>query len=96
MVRFLQPEEVEERLKPLDGWKYVGETIEKDFKFDNFRNAIDFINMVAEAAEAVNHHPDILLWNWNNVKLKLTTHSVKGLSMNDFVLAEKINRIKLK
>ncbi len=74
----------------------MGETIEKDFKFDNFRQAIDFINRVAEDAEAVNHHPEILLWNWNNVKLKLTTHSVRGLSENDFVLAEKINRIKLK
>ncbi|HVP16687.1 MAG TPA: 4a-hydroxytetrahydrobiopterin dehydratase [candidate division Zixibacteria bacterium] len=88
-------EEAEEHLKQVKDWKLVDNSIEKNFKLSNFRQAIDFINKVADIAEAENHHPDILLWGWNNVKLTLSTHAVKGLSKNDFVLASKINQIKL-
>jgi 4a-hydroxytetrahydrobiopterin dehydratase len=88
-------EEAEKRLKRVKDWKLVDNAIEKNFKFTNFRQAIAFINKVADIAEAENHHPDILLWGWNNVKLTLSTHAVKGLSENDFVLASKINQIEL-
>lgn len=87
-------EEVEKRLGKLQGWTLVGSTIEKNYKFANFRQAIEFINNVADVAEAENHHPDVLLWNWNNVKLTITTHSIKGLSEHDFILATKIDKIK--
>ena len=73
----------------------VDNSIEKNFKFTNFRKAIEFINKVADVAEAENHHPDVLLWGWNNVKLTLSTHAVKGLSKNDFSLASRIDQIKL-
>lgn len=86
--------EVEKYLKDAKGWELVGEVIEKNFKFDNFRRAIDFINKVADVAEAENHHPDILLWSWNNVKLTLTTHTVRGLSKKDFGLASTIDHIQ--
>jgi len=88
-------EEAEKHLEQVKDWKLIDNSIEKNFKFSNFRQAIEFINKVADVAEAENHHPDILLWGWNNVKLTLSTHAVKGLSENDFVLASKIDGIRL-
>jgi 4a-hydroxytetrahydrobiopterin dehydratase len=88
-------EKAEEHLKQVKDWKLVDNAIEKNYKFSNFRQAIEFINKVANIAEAENHHPDILLWSWNNVKLTLSTHAVKGLSKNDFVLASRFDQIKL-
>jgi len=87
--------EVEKRLSQLKDWKLVEGTLEKNYKFSDFKHAVEFINRVADVAEAQNHHPDILLWSWNNVKLTITTHSIKGLSENDFILASSIDRIKL-
>jgi 4a-hydroxytetrahydrobiopterin dehydratase len=86
-------EEVEKRLEQLLGWTLVDNTIEKNFKFADFRQAIEFINKVADIAEAENHHPDVLLWSWNNVKLTITTHAIKGLSERDFILASKIDKV---
>jgi 4a-hydroxytetrahydrobiopterin dehydratase len=88
-------EEAEEHLKQVKDWKLINNSIEKNYKFSNFMQAIEFINKVANVAEEENHHPDILLWGWNNVKLTLTTHAVKGLSKNDFSLASRIDQIKL-
>jgi 4a-hydroxytetrahydrobiopterin dehydratase len=89
-------EEAKKQLKQVKDWKLVNNTIEKNFKLSDFKQAIEFINKVADIAESENHHPDILLWNWSNVKLTLSTHAVKGLSMKDFVLASKIDQIKLR
>lgn len=89
-------QEVDKLLSQFQGWKLAGEAIEKNYRFDDFKQAIEFINRVAVVADAQNHHPDILLWNWNNVKITLTTHAVKGLSENDFVLAAKIDQINPK
>ena len=88
-------EEAEKHLKQVKDWKLVDNAIEKNYKLSNFKQAIEFINKVADIAEAENHHPDILLWGWNNVKITLSTHAVKGLSKNDFVLASKIDQIEL-
>lgn len=90
----MMKEEAEKHLKQVEDWKMVGNAIEKDYKFSNFRQAIAFINRVAEIAESQNHHPDILLWSWNNVRLTLTTHAAKGLSKDDFALASRIDQIK--
>jgi 4a-hydroxytetrahydrobiopterin dehydratase len=86
--------EVEKRLGQLQGWTLVNDMIEKNYKFANFRQAVEFINKVADIAEAENHHPDLLLWNWNNVKLTITTHAIRGLSEHDFILASKIDEVK--
>ena len=88
-------EEAEKHLEQVKDWKLIDNSIEKNFKFSDFRQAIEFINKVADVAEAENHHPDILLWGWNNVRLTLSTHAVKGLLENDFVLASRIDDIKL-
>lgn len=66
--------------------------IERDFTFKNFKEALVFVNKVGELAEAEGHHPNLYLHNWKRVKVELTTHAIKGLSLNDFILAAKIEQ----
>jgi len=89
----LTKKEIAESIKKLQNWKLKGTTIEKTFKFDSFEQAIDFINKVAYIASIENHHPDIVLWNINNVKLTITTFCTGALSKLDFTLASKIDQI---
>lgn len=65
--------------------------LRKQFKFKHFKEAMVFVNKIAEIAEAEGHHPDISL-SYNKVRIDLYTHAVKGLSENDFILAAKIDR----
>ena len=62
--------------------------IEKEFRFDSYLKGLEFAYDVGKIAEAQDHHPDILI-RWRRVKLSLSTHSVKGLSENDFIMAAK-------
>jgi len=74
-------------------WKVFGsKTIKREFMLDSFKEAIRFVNKVAELAEKMDHHPDILI-KYKKVKLTLTTHSAGGLSEKDFSLAKKINKL---
>lgn len=76
------------------GWEIVDDLrLEKDFKFKDFARALAFINAIGAIAETENHHPDIHLHNWNKVKFTLSTHAIKGLSQNDFILAAKIDEV---
>jgi 4a-hydroxytetrahydrobiopterin dehydratase len=75
-------------LKHLPGWTLVGGSIEKEFRFKSYLEGLTFSNEIGQIAEKENHHPDILI-RWRRVKLTLSTHSVKGLSENDFILAAK-------
>ena len=77
-------------------WQVINEdkTIERDFKFKNFKEALVFVNKVGEVAEGENHHPDIFLHNWRMVRLTLTTHAIKGLSVNDLIVAAKIDQLQ--
>ncbi len=59
--------------------------------FADFAQAIAFVNRVAEAAEAANHHPDITVHGWNKVRLELSTHSEGGLTEADFGMAARID-----
>jgi len=76
------------------GWELSSDSkkISKEFKFSDFRHAMRFVNKVAELAEAEGHHPDIAI-SYNKVHFDLSTHAIKGLSENDFILAAKINRL---
>jgi 4a-hydroxytetrahydrobiopterin dehydratase len=80
-------------LKKIKGWKVLADKIlEKEFKFKNFKEALKFINKVGEIAEKNRHHPNILLYNFNKVRITLYTHAIDGLSLNDFIFASKIDR----
>jgi 4a-hydroxytetrahydrobiopterin dehydratase len=83
---------VQELLPQVPGWVLDGTLIHQRFRFKNFVEALAFVNAVGALAEAEGHHPDIHL-SWNRVHLELTTHAIKGLSENDFILAAKINEI---
>ena len=63
----------------------------REWTFADFAGAIAFADRVAAAAEAANHHPDILVHGWNKVRLELSTHSEGGLTEADFELAARID-----
>ena len=72
-------------------WRQEGEALVRDVKFKDFAEAMAYVNRVADLAEEVNHHPDILVHGWNNVRLTLTTHSAGGLTDNDHEMARRID-----
>jgi 4a-hydroxytetrahydrobiopterin dehydratase len=72
-------------------WRQEGETLVRDYEFKDFVAAMAFVNRVADAAEEVNHHPDILVHDWNKVRLRLTTHSQGKLTDNDHAMAQRID-----
>jgi 4a-hydroxytetrahydrobiopterin dehydratase len=91
------------RLKPVEikslknqlggGWKLVmGKLLEKQCKFSDFKAALAFTIQVGKLAENEGHHPDILL-TYGAVRIQLFTHSAKGLTENDFILAAKIEQL---
>jgi 4a-hydroxytetrahydrobiopterin dehydratase len=89
-MALLSDTEIEERLGASD-WRREGDEIVRDWKFADFGEAMAFVNRVAEAAEAANHHPDILLHGWNKVRLSLTNHSEGGLTEPDFAMAARFD-----
>jgi 4a-hydroxytetrahydrobiopterin dehydratase len=66
--------------------------LRRQFLFGDFKQAIEFVNKIAEIAEAEQHHPDIYIF-YNKVQVDLFTHAVGGLSENDFIMAAKISSI---
>lgn len=73
-----------------NGWLVVdGRQLEKEFKFEDFKQALQFTNRIGEIAEAQGHHPDIFL-TYGKVGLKIFTHKIDGLTESDFILAAKI------
>jgi 4a-hydroxytetrahydrobiopterin dehydratase len=92
MSTVLSGTEVVQSLQSIFGWSINGTTIERTFEFPNFVEAMGFVNRIAEAAEAVNHHPDITI-NYNKVKLSLTSHDSGGVTQRDLRMAGKINEI---
>ena len=76
-----------------EAWRVIEEhQLEREFKFKDFRAALDFTNRVGELAEQWNHHPDIYL-AWGKVKLTLWTHKIDGLTESDFIFAAKVNKL---
>lgn len=81
-------------LKELDDWELVDQKLEKSFTLNNFKGALDFASDVGHVAEQEDHHPNIEIKNYKNVKIVIWTHSINGLHKNDFILAAKIDSIK--
>jgi len=86
--------EAEAMLTHVQGWTLASDAkkISKQFKFKDFVAAMDFANKITLIAETEGHHPDLSI-SWGKVEVVLTTHAVKGLSQNDFILAAKIDQI---
>ena len=85
-------EEIHKLLATLDGWEYTGNAIMKEFTFAAFMDGIHFINTVAEAAEAHDHHPDIDI-RYRKVCMALTTHSENDITEKDFNMAKIISTL---
>jgi 4a-hydroxytetrahydrobiopterin dehydratase len=88
----LNPQEARERVKALAGWELLesGLEIRKVYAFADFKGSMLFVNRVAELAEAMDHHPDILI-SYRHVTLTLTSHDSGGLTDRDFRLAGRID-----
>jgi 4a-hydroxytetrahydrobiopterin dehydratase len=91
-MRELSDEDVDRHLEK-SAWRREGDEIVRDRDFGSFAAAIEFVNRVAEVAEAADHHPDILVHGWNRVRLRVTTHSAGALTEKDFELASTIDRL---
>ena len=92
MADLMKADELKARLKKIPEWELEKKHIERTFEFDDFADAIDFVNAVAEVAEDEEHHPDIDI-RYNKVRLVLSTHSKGGLTELDFGLAERIDTL---
>jgi 4a-hydroxytetrahydrobiopterin dehydratase len=95
-MTLLTDAEIEKLLAEREQWQRVegsDDAISREWKLQDFAAAIAFVDRVAQAAEAANHHPDILVHGWNKVRLTLSTHSQGGLTNADFALAGEIDRL---
>lgn len=86
----LSKQEAEVLLREVPLWSIGERTIERELRFRDFRAAMDFVNRVADLANEQDHHPDMFI-SYDKVLLKLSTHKIGGLSMNDFIVASKID-----
>lgn len=84
--------EIKEALRAAECWRREGEEITRTWKFSGFKEAIDFVNQVAEEADKADHHPDILV-QYSKVTLRLSTHDCGGLSDRDFAFASRMDEI---
>jgi len=90
--------EAERLLADLKGWRLSddGKRIRREWVAKNFSAAMDFLDDVAELAEDEGHHPDLHLVAFRNVAIELWTHTIGGLSENDFITAAKIDALPIK
>ncbi len=82
--------EAEALLLQVPSWSLEDGKIKREFRFRDFQQAVQFANKIAEIAVEQDHHPDITI-SYNKVTLVLTTHKIGGLSMNDFIMAARID-----
>jgi len=94
-VAKLQGELIDDFMSKIESeWKAVDEhQLERNYKFPNFKTALEFVNNIGEVAEQEGHHPNID-FTYGKVKITIYTHAIDGLSENDFILAAKIDKIK--
>lgn len=90
----MSPETIQEYVGQVPEWSVKdGLSLERSYQFSDFKEALEFLNSVGSVAEREGHHPDMLLHGWNKIALTLSTHAIGGLSLNDFILAAKIDSL---
>jgi len=88
----LNADEIKHLTPQVDNWNVIkNHHIEKEFRFPDFKTALDFVNRVGAVAEEQGHHPDIYL-AWGKARVTIWTHKIDGLTESDFILAAKIDR----
>ena len=88
----LSEKEVKTLLLETPSWSLVEKEIARDFRFKDFREAMKFVNEIAAIANEQDHHPDLFI-SYSKVRVTLSTHKINGLSLNDFIVAAKIDRV---
>jgi 4a-hydroxytetrahydrobiopterin dehydratase len=89
-VTRLSDPDVAAGLRDLPEWQREGDEIVREFRFEAFMDAVNFVNAVAQRAEAANHHPDIDI-RYNRVRIALSTHSAGGITSKDLDLAREVD-----
>lgn len=91
----IEPQVAQARLSLVGGWQLAddGKSIYLGKRTANFMAAVEIINRIAALAEAEDHHPDVRIYSYRYLELRLSTHSIGGLSDNDFIMAAKINQL---
>jgi 4a-hydroxytetrahydrobiopterin dehydratase len=92
MVQLLSTDDLTTRLATLDGWSGDAQAITRTVELPTFLAAIEVVDRVAEAAEAMDHHPDIDI-RWRRLTFACSTHTAGGVTEKDFELAHRINEI---
>ncbi len=90
----LSEEELQQALEELPLWQREGKSIVREFVLPNFAAAVGFLNAIAIVAEAMDHHPDVLLYGWNKLRVMLSTHDRGGITALDVALAKKIEQLR--
>jgi 4a-hydroxytetrahydrobiopterin dehydratase len=89
----LHGEELKRLHRHVPEWTITNEHhISREFRFPDFKQALEFVNRVGDVAEKEGHHPDIFL-AWGKVEITLWTHKIDGLTESDFIMAAKIDRL---
>ncbi|MEK6983469.1 MAG: 4a-hydroxytetrahydrobiopterin dehydratase [Nanoarchaeota archaeon] len=91
-MEHLSIKDIHDRLSQLKGWELIGREITKEFVFEDFKEAMEFVQKVGEESEREHHHPDIFI-RYNKVNITLTTHDADGLTYKDFKLAKIIEQL---
>ncbi len=86
------PSEIEAHLRQSDGWALTDGAIEKTYTFRNYHETMAFVNALAWIAHAEDHHPDLLV-KYGSCQVRFNTHSVGGISINDFICAAKADAL---
>ena len=95
MENKLTQKEIKKNASRLKGWVLNEDSLEREVRFEDFKQAINFVNKVAKKAEEKNHHPDIFIF-YDTVILSLISHKVNALTEKDIEMAKEINKLKKK
>lgn len=92
-VKPLEAEEIRKLAAQVPNWKLVDQRIRREWRMKDFPAALDFFRRVGDLAEIEDHHPDLHLVGYRNLAIELWTHAVNGLTVNDFIMAAKIDEL---
>ncbi|MDY6766284.1 MAG: 4a-hydroxytetrahydrobiopterin dehydratase [Candidatus Nanohaloarchaea archaeon] len=94
MAETLDMEDIIDRVAEYEGWEQEGAWLTKLFEFDDFVDAISFVNEVADVAEDLNHHPQISVQNYSDVVLSITSHEAGGITEKDFEFVDRVEALR--
>ena len=92
MGKLLSKKDIRSNLSSINGWVFEDDKIKRVVQFDTYMASIDFINSIANKAEQINHHPDIII-GYCKVLIELTSHDLGGVTTDCFKIATYVNSI---